>query len=289
MTTVAQLEAQVSELNNRVEALTLEAASAREAARAVINPMDPYAASAAANAREREAHQAWKRKMGYGQRPALNLSLETSGEEYERQVAAALKAERDQKAAWQQRTRDNAARRTAAGIVEPDAMARAAADAARQREMRSRGTPVSLRSSKTPSHPWVMCDERAHNSTGASRSIVPERSDGGRGRTSRIVTRAPWSDPAAHVDAEPAAQDETAAGSRRRAGDAEGASIPDVQHGSAWAAGIRKRASTATTFPPAHRHQENQAWHHTDRRPGRSRRRTQRLPRRRARPRARRH
>jgi len=145
VTTVAQLEAQVSELNNRVEALTRDAASAREAARAVVNPMDPYA-SAAANAREREAHDAWKRKMGYGPPPAIKLSLEASGYEYERQVAAALQAEREQKAALQQRARDNAARRAAAGIVEPDAMARAASGVARQREIemarRNRTAPV---------------------------------------------------------------------------------------------------------------------------------------------------
>lgn len=139
MPTNVQLETQVAELRSQVEALTNEATAAREAARQVVNPVSPYAAAAAANKRERDAHDAWKRKMGYGVPASPQVQLENSGDAYERQVAAALKAERDQKAAGEALRRKNAARRAAlvesGEYAETDQFQRAQSSAARQREI----------------------------------------------------------------------------------------------------------------------------------------------------------
>jgi hypothetical protein len=147
MTTITdRLEAEIADLRNLVAALTHDAAVAREQARDVVRPLDPYAESAARVKAEKQQHEAWKQSRGYGAATGPQVTLEDAGDEYERRVASALQAERDQKAAWQQRARDNAARRAAAGVVEPDAMARAASGAARQREIeiarRTRVAPI---------------------------------------------------------------------------------------------------------------------------------------------------
>jgi hypothetical protein len=66
----------------------------------------------------------------------------------------------------------------------------------------------------------------------------------------RIVTRAPWSDPAAHVDAELAAEAETAAGSRGRAVNARGANTPAAQKARAdWAAEVRRQGLGQHAIP----------------------------------------
>jgi hypothetical protein len=135
MTTVTdRLEAEIAELRNRVEALTREAQDVREAAKNVTRPIG-MDGDGAAVAREKATHDAWKRKMGYGTAPAVELSLEEAGDEYERQVADALAAERAQKEAWQARERLNAERRAAASGQQPDSFQRAASSAARQREI----------------------------------------------------------------------------------------------------------------------------------------------------------
>jgi hypothetical protein len=66
-------------------------------------------AAGKATAREKAAHEAWKRSRGYGPAPTPQLTIAEQAEEYRRHVAHALKAEADQKAAWQHQNAENAA------------------------------------------------------------------------------------------------------------------------------------------------------------------------------------
>jgi hypothetical protein len=134
MPTNIQLEAQVAELKNRVDGLTRAAAEARDQARSVTQPVGMHGDGAAIKA-EHDAHEAWKRSRGYHAQALPQVTLEDQTDEYQRQVASALKAERDQKEALQARNRQNALRRAEAGTQEPDSFARAASSAARQREI----------------------------------------------------------------------------------------------------------------------------------------------------------
>ena len=138
MPTTAALEAQIAELRGQVEALQNEARAAAEQARRVINPADPFVEQAAANKREREAKEAWRRKAGYTAAPGPQLSIAEQTEEYQRAVTAALRAEREQKEALRAQLVANAKRRAElieAGEPQPDQFARAAASAQRQREI----------------------------------------------------------------------------------------------------------------------------------------------------------
>jgi len=121
----------IQELRNQVEALKREAHEAHEAARDVVKPIGMYG-DAQATKREHDAHEAWKRKMGYGEQPSISVTLET-GDEYQQAVTHALRAEAAQKEFLEQRARDNATHRAAAGVVEPDQFQRAQSSAARQR------------------------------------------------------------------------------------------------------------------------------------------------------------
>ena len=135
MPTNAELAAQVAELTDQVATLTRRAERAREAQSALARGgQDSMSGNAEANAREAAVHQAWKDRMGYSAKPVAQISLEAN-DEYQQQVAAALKAEAAQKEFLQNRARESAARRAASGTPEPDAMQRAASSAQRQRDI----------------------------------------------------------------------------------------------------------------------------------------------------------
>ena len=138
--TTAQLTAEVAELKARVEALTRAAAERTRQEREITKPVGIHGDGAAAKA-EADAHAAWKRSRGYGPQATPQTTLEDQTDEYQRAVAAALKAERDQKTAIEDRARINAARHAEAGTPELDAFQRAASSSQRQREV-ERSRPV---------------------------------------------------------------------------------------------------------------------------------------------------
>lgn len=135
----------IADLRNEVEALKREAAAAAAAAREVVRPVG-MDGDAQATKRERDAHEAWRRSRGYGERPAIQVTLESAGDEWDRQVASALQAERDVKQAHLDRQRLNAERRAANAATEPDQFQRAAAGAQHSRDVeaarRTRMAPI---------------------------------------------------------------------------------------------------------------------------------------------------
>lgn len=120
------LRAEIEALGGEVAALRRDRDRANEEARQVTRPIGMGGDPAAA-AHEAAAHRAWKARMGYGPAPLPQLSVEQQAEQYQRQVAAALKAERATKERIEAQARENAARRAKANTPDLDEYQRQAA------------------------------------------------------------------------------------------------------------------------------------------------------------------